>query len=194
MDPTAPQPMTLETLFQLAQAGDEHAIGQLFERLELTIVRGIQKVFQGHRSDDDVEDVRMSTMLAILEHLDKKTPVQSVRSWASTIAHQQAMRFLDKERGDRHARLKTETVSVQTSWARGGETHPLKYLEARSELRMQLERVIPQLSRAEREVYQLHVVEERSSEEVATRMGITKNYVYQHLTQLRKFARSQQKK
>lgn len=194
MDPTAPQPMTLETLLQLAQAGDTSAKEQLYERLEVTIRRGIQKAFQGHRSDEDLDDVRMSTMVAILEHIDKKTPVQSVRSWAFTIAFQQAMRFLDKERGDRHTRLKTETVSAQTAWARGGETHPLKLLEARSELRVQLEHVIPQLSPAEKEVYQLHVVEELSPEEVAARLGITKNYVYQHLTQLRKFARSQQEK
>jgi RNA polymerase sigma factor (sigma-70 family) len=101
--------------------------------------------------------------------LSTLTPEQQ-RAWLFTVARRQLSRYLRRAKVERRAirRLGMQIPQV--------EPQDLLLIEQRAglpELRQTLERELSRLSAAQREALRLRVVEERSYEDVALRLGIS---------------------
>jgi len=87
----SPVPPTDAALVQAARDGDQAAWSALVERYDRVIV----SISRAHRlGHHDVDDVRQTTWLRAVEHLDRLQDPERIGAWLATVARRESLRLL----------------------------------------------------------------------------------------------------
>jgi RNA polymerase sigma-70 factor (ECF subfamily) len=143
------------------------------------------------RNEAEAEDVMQETFLNAFRGIDKFDGRSELRTWLYRIAYNAAML--------RFRRKQPEFVSVdEAGGADDGTPVPLAFLDwcclpekelERTELREEMERAIQELPEKLRAVFVLRELEELSTEETATTLGVTIEVVKTRLHRARLWLR-----
>lgn len=180
--------VSLHELAAKACQGSLAARTELLTRLSRSMEKGIRAEFQGFRGKDEIEDLLQGCRLELLEVLEQGKSLENPRAYAYALGSNQAKKYLSKNSGQRHDRLKVPDLPPSLAWVKPKVSSPEEIVLPRQELESLRPRLMPRLTDKEKRVFQLHMIEEMSAPEIAKVLGISPNYVYQHVVQIRKKA------
>jgi RNA polymerase sigma-70 factor (ECF subfamily) len=160
------------TLVALAREGDKIAFGELVRRYEGKIFRLAQHITQNR---EDAEDVLQETFLKAYEHLDQFQGNSKFYTWVVRIAVNQSLMKLRRRKTDRSVSL-DETIdtgedTIVREIAAWGEDPEERF--SREELGEILESAVKGLETPYRSVFVLRDIEELSTEETASALGLS---------------------
>src|SRR6267154_2775100 len=155
-----------------AQSGDRHAFEILVERHEQTIFFVARRITH---TREDAEDVVQQSFQKAFTHLRKFEGRSAFSTWLTRIAITEALMFLRRNRGLREVFIDDLNGNEET-------TTPLEFPDSspdpeaiyshREQVEM-LSSAINELPYGTRRAFQLHELDERSSEETAQIIGIS---------------------
>jgi RNA polymerase sigma-70 factor (ECF subfamily) len=159
-------------LVALAREGDKIAFGELVRRYEGKIFRLAQHITQNR---EDAEDVLQETFLKAYEHLDQFQGNSKFYTWVVRIAVNQSLMKLRRRKTDRSVSL-DETIdtgedTIVREIAAWGEDPEERF--SREELGEILESAVKGLETPYRSVFVLRDIEELSTEETASALGLS---------------------
>jgi len=160
------------TLVALAREGDKVAFGELVRRYEGKIFRLAQHITQNR---EDAEDVLQETFLKAYEHLDQFQGNSKFYTWVVRIAVNQSLMKLRRRKTDRSVSL-DETIdtgedTIVREIAAWGEDPEERF--SREELGEILDSAVKGLETPYRSVFVLRDIEELSTEETASALGLS---------------------
>ncbi|HEY8594516.1 MAG TPA: RNA polymerase sigma factor [Devosiaceae bacterium] len=186
---TAPEELAESDLVAQARAGQEMAVRELIRRNNRRLFRVARAVL---RNDAEAEDVVQETYVRAFTQLDGFRGDSSMSTWLTRIALNEALGRLRRQTRQRISGAVAQTDSSEAeiimfptvSGVDGPET-----ALARGEIRKLLEQAIDTLPEAFRMVFVLREVEDMSTEEVATQLGIKPETVKTRLFRARRLIR-----
>jgi RNA polymerase sigma-70 factor (ECF subfamily) len=160
------------TLVAHAREGDKIAFGELVRRYEGKIFRLAQHITQNR---EDAEDVLQETFLKAYEHLDQFQGNSKFYTWVVRIAVNQSLMKLRRRKTDRSVSL-DETIdtgedTIVREIAAWGEDPEERF--SREELGEILDSAVKGLETPYRSVFVLRDIEELSTEETASALGLS---------------------
>jgi RNA polymerase sigma-70 factor (ECF subfamily) len=160
-------------LLRHAQTGDFKAFEGLVGRLQGRVY-GV--AFRILGQSQDAEDVVQQTFLSLIEHIDTFRGESAVATWVLRIATNFALKILRKKRGLPTVPFEEQEESFDTvphpDYIAQWREAPDRFVE-RAELREFLDRAIAELDDKYRVVFVLRDIEEMSTEETATALGLS---------------------
>jgi RNA polymerase sigma-70 factor, ECF subfamily len=171
----------LEVLVERARLGDEHALDALLAALEPTIQRFGRRLC---RQDDDADDVKQDTLLALSRHLGDFEERSSITSWVFALARSACAR---KRRGlANRPHASTDDVPDAAS----AEPSPEDRVALREDTEA-LARAVAALPKVHQEVLFLRDLEGRPAAEAASELGITVDALKSRLHRAREALREE---
>ena len=159
-------------IVERARRGDAAAFTELVSKYQRKIFRLAQNITQ---NAEDAEDVLQDTFLKAYEHLDSFQGNSKFYTWIVRIAVNEALMKLRKRRGGREVSIDEEIdtgeETVQREIAVWDGDPEQKY--SQQELRGILKNAIDGLKPSFRTVFVLRDVEEMSTEDTATVLGLS---------------------
>src|SRR3954451_9607361 len=159
-------------LVERARSGDAAAFSELVNRYERKIFRLAKHITQ---NDEDAEDVLQEAFLKAYSHLNYFQGQSKFYTWIVRIAVNEALMKLRKRKSDRTVSLDEPTDTGEETVVREiavWEDNPeQKY--SREELRDILQKAVDSLKPAFRTVFVLRDMEDLSTEETASALGIS---------------------
>jgi RNA polymerase sigma-70 factor (ECF subfamily) len=173
MTETTPADVFDETaLVESARNGNAAAFSELVTRYERKIYRLAKHITQ---NEEDAQDVLQETFLKAYSHLDTFQGQSKFYTWIVRIAVNEALMKLRKRKSDRTVSLDEPTDTGEETVVREiavWEDNPeQKY--SREELRDILQKAVDSLKPAFRTVFVLRDMEDLSTEETASALGIS---------------------
>src|SRR5580700_7738323 len=155
-----------------ARKGDAKAFSELVRRYEGKIFRLAMHITQNR---EDAEDVLQETFLKAYEHLDQFQGNSKFYTWIVRIAVNQALMKLRRRKADRSVSL-DETIdtgedNIVREIAAWGEDPEERF--SRQELGGILDSAVQSLETPYRSVFVLRDIEELSTEETASALGLS---------------------
>lgn len=171
----------LSALVERARGGDDHALDELLAALEPTVQRFGRRLC---RQDDDADDVKQDTLLALSRHLGDFEDRSSLTSWVFALTRSACAR---KRRGlANRPHASTDDVPDATDLA----PTPEERVALREDTEA-LARAVAALPQVHREVLFLRDLEGRPANETATALGITVDAVKSRLHRAREALREE---
>jgi len=171
----------LEVLVERARLGDERALDALLVALEPTIQRFGRRLC---RQDDDADDVKQDTLLALSRHLGEFEERSSITSWVFALARSACAR---KRRGlANRPHASTDDVPDAAS----AEPNPEDRVALREDTEA-LARAVAALPKVHQEVLFLRDLEGRPAAEAASELGITVDALKSRLHRAREALREE---
>lgn len=176
----------LHTLVQMALAGDKRARELVVKLCNEPIRQGVQEVFRGNRSKEDVEDCIGRAFVDLLAGLPRLQKQDSLLGFARQIGYYSACKFLSKYNWERELQVdihkSRNAVTDAATTARGAEEDFAQH----ELLQRAREHLQPSLNSKEMQVFELNFVQGFAIQEIADRLGLKRNNVDQILHKLRK--------
>ncbi len=171
----------LEVLVERARLGDERALDALLVALEPTIQRFGRRLC---RQDDDADDVKQDTLLALSRHLGEFEERSSITSWVFALARSACAR---KRRGlANRPHASTDDVPDAAS----AEPNPEDRVALREDTEA-LAKAVAALPKVHQEVLFLRDLEGRPAAEAASELGITVDALKSRLHRAREALREE---
>jgi RNA polymerase sigma factor (sigma-70 family) len=158
-----------DRLVELARAGHEPGFAAIVERYRAELLRYCERLVGTSRAEDVLQQTLLNAHLAM--HTTEQ--ITNLRAWLYRIAHNAAVSVL---RGSR------PVVALDEFATAPGGIH--EDLEVRDRLHAALA-AIAALPQPQRDALTLRAIEGRSSEEVATALGVTEGAARQHVLRAR---------
>jgi RNA polymerase sigma factor (sigma-70 family) len=162
----------------MAQAGDTTAFHHLVDRFQAEIFR---MIFYRTRSKMDTEDLTQDVFLKAFKHIRRLESPPLFRSWLFRIA---INRVRDHQRRNR-IRSVIGTVSLDDENFHESEDMAAEpeatRIVAQKDFWNRVQQLLSQLSRTEREVFQLRFFDQLSLKEISTAMKKNENTIKTHL-------------
>jgi RNA polymerase sigma-70 factor (ECF subfamily) len=159
-------------LLERARAGDDQAFAQLVVKYERKVYRIAKNITQ---SDEDAEDVLQDSFLKAYEHLKDFQGQSKFYTWLVRIAVNESLMKLRKRKSDRTVSLdeniETEEEPIVREIAVWDDDPEKRYTQ--TEMREILDKAIQSLKPIFRVVFILRDVEELSTEDTATTLGLS---------------------
>jgi len=167
----ATTPYNEQALLQKLAAGDERAFTQLYNHYYTQVKLAIQRFV---KSPNLTEDLAQEVFIKIWDHHTKLSGVNSFQAYLLTITRNHTLNFL--KRAARITEGKTEIIRhARQLYSNTSDDAILK------EYLSELNKVYESLPAQTREVFRLVRGEEKSYEEVAALLGISRNTVKKHM-------------
>ena len=172
-DPASPQTMATAALssnaFVVAPITTD-PVTDLLAREEVVLRRVIQRYVRDAAS---VDDVFQEVSLKVMRRLDSVRDAGAVRGWLFQIARNAALDYLRRE--DRRSALSHENLAEHRAGGDMGRNPCEQFLSA--ERIAAVRKALTQLPESQREVIRLRVEEDLDHEQIAARLGISRQAV-----------------
>lgn len=138
-------------------------------------------------SHEDAEDVLIEALLKAYRHLDQLRDSAAFRAWLAQIARRVCWQL--KEREALSPLLRLSTLEDEGREIAGNEPTPEASL-ARRQMKQILDKAVAALPSLYRDVYELRDIEDRSGDEVARKLGISRAAMKSRLHRARDLVRA----
>lgn len=158
-------------LVEALSAGDENAFTALYRHYSTRVFDAAMMYLKDH---EEATEIVQTIFIRLWEKRDKLAQVISFKDYLFIIARNEVFRqFREKARISRH------TAQLATLGA--GQTDDTDYKARESQLRDLLQKGAESLPPQRRKVYELSRIEEKSIDEIAAEMNISRNTARNHL-------------
>lgn len=181
MESRSPAATDLTPLVERARAGDDHALDALLVAIEPVVQRFGRRLC---RQDDDADDVKQDTLLALAQHLGDFEARSSLTSWVFALARSACVRRRRGLKNRPHASTDDLPDAIDAA------PTPEDRLALREDT-LALSRAVAALPRVHQEVLFLRDLEGRPAAEAAEALGITLDALKSRLHRAREALREE---
>lgn len=161
---------TEQQLFTRIAEGDEEAFNQFYNTLLPDFTAYIFKLV---KSEDAVKEVVQESLIRLWLHRDKLTDIQYPRAWFFKVVSNETYRYLRKHGLQRTQELNAEAHARRDDHDRGETARYISFRETQRFVQQAVEELAPR----QRAVYILSREKGLTLPEIATELGLSRDYV-----------------